>query len=82
MYDELRSRGIEPIRDDPRPGKSVVVITPATLRLWMNPVKPMPYQIGYYGIATGERLMEQLLRRIARPDDAIANILMAPKIIE
>ncbi|HDZ44674.1 hypothetical protein LCGC14_0269620 [marine sediment metagenome] len=82
MYDELRSRGIEPVRKDPRPGKSVVVITPATVKLWMNPVKPMPYLIRYVGVAEGERLIEQLLRRIARPDDPITHLLIAPTVLD
>lgn len=82
MYDELRSRGIEPVRKDPRPGKSVVVITPATVKLWMNPVKPMPYLISYVGVAEGEHLVEQLLRRIARPDDPITHLLIAPTVLD
>jgi len=82
MYDELRSRGIEPVRKNPRPGKSVVVITPATVKLWMNPVRPVPYQITYMGVPTGERLLEQLLRRIARPDDPITHLLIAPSVLD
>ena len=82
MYDELRSRGIEPVRKDPRSGKSVVVITPETVQLWLHPVKPQPCRIGFDGIVTGERLIEQLLRRIARPDDAITELSIAPRILD
>ncbi len=82
MYDELRSRGIEPVAKEPRSGKSAVIMTPATVKLWLHPVKPQPYRIGYDGIATGERLLEQLLRRIARPDDPITELSIAPEVLE
>jgi len=82
FYHELRSRGIEPARKDPRPGKSVVVLASATVELRRNPVKPMPHLISYSGLATGQRLLEQLLRRIGHPDDPVAHILIAPSMLE
>lgn len=81
MYDELRSRGIEPVTKEPRSGKSAVIMTPATVKLWLHPVKPQPYRIGYDGIVTGEHLLEQLLRRIARPDDPITELSIAPEVL-
>ncbi len=82
MYDELRSRGLEPVTKEPRSGKSVVIMTPATVKLWLHPVKPQPYRIGYDGIVTGEYLMKQLLRRIARPADPITELSIAPEVLD
>ena len=81
VYDELRGRGIEPVRENPRPGKSVVVITSATVSLRNNPVDPRPHLVSYSGMAAGQRLMEQLLRRIAYPDDPVTHFLIAPEMI-
>ena len=81
-YREFRARGIEPVRKDPRPDRSFVAITPSRLRLWLQPVKPMPHIIAVDGVAIGERLFEQLLRRIARPDDPITHLLVAPTVLD
>ena len=81
LYDELRGRGIEPVRKDPKPGRSAVVLASATVRLRTNPVDPMPHLVAYSGLASGQRLMEQLLRRIERPDDPVAHILIAPTVL-
>ena len=82
IYTEFRSRGIEPIRKDPRPGRSFITITSSRLRLWLQPVRPMPYIVGVDGVTIGEHLFELLLRRIARPDDAIAHVLVAPRLLD
>jgi DNA-binding LacI/PurR family transcriptional regulator len=82
LYREFRARGIEPVRKDPRPGRSFVAITPSRLRLWLQPVKPMPHIIAVDGVAIGERLFEQLLRRIARPNDPITHLLVAPTVLD
>ncbi len=82
LYNEFRARGIEPVRKDPRPGKSFVTITPSRLRLWLQPVRPMPYIIGVDGVAIGEYLFELLIRRIARPDDPLARVAVAPKLLD
>ncbi len=81
LYTEFRARGIEPVRKYPRPGKSFVAITPSRLRLWLQPVKPMPCIIGVDGVAIGEHLFEQLLRRISRPDAPLAHVSVAPSVL-
>lgn len=81
VYSEFRSRGIEPVRRNPRPGRSFITITPSRLRLWLEPVKPMPYIIGVDGVTIGEHLFELLLRRIARPDDAITRVSVVPRLL-
>ncbi|MHC4562207.1 MAG: LacI family DNA-binding transcriptional regulator [Planctomycetota bacterium] len=81
IYREFRSRGIEPVRKNPRPDRSFIAITPSRLRLWLEPVKPMPYIVGVDGTTIGEHLSDLLLRRIARPDDATTHVLVAPRLL-
>ena len=81
MHDALRRRGIEPVRKNPRPGKSVVIITPAVSELLTHPVKPMPHLLSYDRTPAGRALMEQLLRRIQYPDDPVTHVLIAPTVL-
>jgi hypothetical protein len=82
IYKEFRSRGIEPVRRDPRPGKSFVPIAASRLSLWLGPVRPMPHIIGVDGAIVGERLFDLLTRRIAQPDDALAHVSVVPRLLD
>lgn len=82
LYAELRSRGIEPVRSNPRPGKSVVIAAPATAELIVAPPDPMPHRVAYSGVAAGELLMTQLLRRNAYPNDPPTHLLIAPAFLD
>ncbi|HDZ21651.1 hypothetical protein LCGC14_0340240 [marine sediment metagenome] len=82
IYREFRSRGIEPVRKNPRPGRSFITITSSRLRLWLQPVRPMPYIVGVDGVTVGEHLFELLLRRIARLDDALTRVMVVPRLLD
>lgn len=81
IYEELRRRGVEPVKDSPQSGKSAVIIT-AGYHPWLRPVEPLPHLISLDGMAVGTRAIEQLLRRIERPDEPLTRVLIAPKMLE
>lgn len=82
LYDALRQHGLEPVRKDPRPGKSVVIITPSVGELLTNPVTPMPHLLTYERLPAGRALLELLLRRIERPDSPVTHILIGPSVLQ
>ena len=82
LHAALRRRGIQPVRMDPRSGKSVVIVTPGVELLLTNPIRPMPHLLSYDRVAAGRALVRQLLRRMEFPDDPITHLMLGPTILD